>query len=154
MADEAALTTEAVQTVQTPYGQALRCNGVSKTTGKRCGKAARHGAKTCAIHGPTGSGYWSRDGVREDPRLFPNVAGGYHAPPTEVVMSFLAAQERSLRISRAAAVIDAVSLELVHGLVEGMVQVMATFVPPARELEALGALYDWQASLLHGVVRL
>ena len=46
------------------------------------------------------------------------------------------------------------SIELVHGLVEGMVQVMATFVPPARELEALGALYDWQASLLHGVVRL
>ena len=74
MADEAALTTEAVQTVQTPYGQALRCNGVSKT-GKRCGKAALRGAKTCGIHGPTGSGYWSRDGVREDPRLFPNAAG-------------------------------------------------------------------------------
>ena len=52
------------------------------------------------------------------------------------------------------AVVDSVSIELVHGLVEGMVQVMATFVPPARELEALGALYDWQASLLHGVVRL
>jgi hypothetical protein len=69
-------------------------------------------------------------------------------------MSFLAAQERSLRISRQAAVVDSVSIELVHGLVEGMVQVMATFVPPARELEALGALYDWQASLLHGVVRL
>jgi hypothetical protein len=69
-------------------------------------------------------------------------------------MSFLAAQERSLRISRQAAAIDAVSLELVHGLVEGMVRVIATFVPPARELEALGALYDWQASLLPGVVRL
>ena len=153
MADEAALTTEAVQTVQTPYGQALRCNGVSKT-GKRCGKAALRGAKTCGIHGPTGAGYWSRDGVREDPRLFPNAAGGYYAPPTEVVMSFLTAQERSLRISRQAAAIDAVSLELVHGLVEGMVQVIATFVPPAREVEALGALYDWQASLLPGVVRL
>ena len=69
-------------------------------------------------------------------------------------MSFLTAQERSLRISRQAAAIDAVSLELVHGLVEGMVQVIATFVPPAREVEALGALYDWQASLLPGVVRL
>ena len=153
MADEAALTTEAVQTVQTPYGQALRCNGVSKT-GKRCGKAALRGANTCGIHGPMGSGYWSRDGVREDPRLFPNAAGGYYAPPTEVVMSFLTAQERSLRISRQAAAIDAVSLELVHGLVDGMVRVIATFVPPAREVDALNALYDWQASLLSGVVRL
>ena len=50
--------------------------------------------------------------------------------------------------------IDAVSLELVHGLVEGMVQVIATFVPRDREVQALNALYDWQASLLPGVVRL
>lgn len=154
MAKEAAITPKSIEIIRTPFGEALRCAGVSKTTGKRCGKAALRGAKTCAIHGPTGSGYWSRDGVREDPRLFPNAAGGYHAPPTEVVMSFLAAQERSLRISKQAGVIDAVSLELVHGLVEGMVQVIATFVPPARELEALNALYDWQASLLTEVVRL
>ena len=75
MADEAVLGSETVATIATPFGLAVRCAGVSKTTGKRCGKAARHGAKTCAIHGPTGSGYWSRDGVREDPRLFPNAAG-------------------------------------------------------------------------------
>ena len=69
-------------------------------------------------------------------------------------MSFLAAQERSLRISRTAAVIDAVSLELVHGLVDGMLRVLGAFVPREREVEALNALYDWQASLLPGVVRL
>jgi hypothetical protein len=154
MADEAALTTEAVQTVQTPYGQALRCNGVSKTTGRQCGKPALRGAKTCGIHGPTGSGFWSKNGERVDPRLFPAAAGVYHAPPTEVVMNFLAAQERSLRISRAAAVIDAVSLELVHGLVEGMLQVIATFVVQERQVEAVDALYDFQATLLLGVVRL
>jgi hypothetical protein len=153
MADEAALTTEAVQTVQTPFGQALRCNGVSKT-GRRCAKPALRGSKMCGIHGPTGSGYWSREGVREDPRLFPNAAGGYYAPPTEVVMSFLAAQERSLRISRQAAVVDSVSIELVHGLVDGMVRVLGAFLPREREVDALNALYDWQASLLPGVVRL
>ena len=79
MADEAALTMEAVQTVQTPYGQALRCNGVSKT-GKRCGKAALRGAKTCGIHGPTGAGYWSRDGVREDHAAVPRRCGGVPRP--------------------------------------------------------------------------
>jgi hypothetical protein len=154
MVDEASVVTETVETITTPFGVAPRCTAISRTTGARCRKAARQGSTTCVNHGPGSAGCWSRDGVREDPRLFPNAAGGYHAPPTEVVMSFLAAQERSLRISRQAAAIDAVSLELVHGLVEGMVQVIGTFVPPARELEALGALYDWQASLLPGVVRL
>jgi hypothetical protein len=35
-----------------------------------------------------------------------------------------------------------------------VVQLIATFVPREREVEALNALYDWQASLLLGVVRL
>jgi hypothetical protein len=47
-----------------------------------------------------------------------------------------------------------VSIELVHGLVDGMLRVLGAFVPREREVEALNALYDWQASLLSGVVRL
>jgi len=72
---------ETVETITTPFGVAPRCTGVSKTTGKRCGKAARQDAKTCAIHGPAGSGYWSRDGCREDPRLFATAGGAYRSPP-------------------------------------------------------------------------
>jgi hypothetical protein len=68
--------------------------------------------------------------------------------------AFLAAQERSVRISRQAAVVDSVSIELVRGLVEGMLQVVATFVPREREVEAIDALYAWQASLPSGAVRL
>jgi hypothetical protein len=88
-----------------------------------------------------------------DPRLFAK-EGAYHAPPEEIMMAFLAAQERTVRISRQADVVDAVSIELVRGLVEGMLQVVAQFVPREREVEALDALYAWQASLLSGVVRL
>jgi hypothetical protein len=154
MGDEAPIVGEAVETITTPYGQAPRCTGVSKTTGKRCGKAARQGGKTCAIHGPAGSGYWSRDGEREDPRLFAGRGGAYRAPPVEVMMTFLAAQERAVRISRQADVVDSVSIELARGLLEGMLQVIAQFVPREREVAAIDALYAWQASLLPGVVRL
>jgi hypothetical protein len=154
MKDEAPCATETVESIATPFGVAARCAGVSKTTGKRCGKAARQGGKTCAIHGPGSSGCWSRDGEREDPRLFANAGGAYRAPPAEVMMAFLAAQERTVRISRQAAVVDSISIELVHGILEGVVQLIATFVPREREVEALNALYDWQASLLPGVVRL
>ena len=73
LSDRVASTTETVET--RPFGQAPRCTGVSKTTGKRCGKAARQGERTCAIHGPAGSGYWSRDGNPEDPRLFATAGG-------------------------------------------------------------------------------
>jgi hypothetical protein len=65
-----------------------------------------------------------------------------------------AEQERTVRISRQAAVVDSISIELVRGILEGVVQLIATFVPREREVEALNALYDWQASLLPGVVRL
>jgi hypothetical protein len=135
-------------------GQALRCAGVSKTTGKRCGKAARQGGKTCAIHGPEGSGYWSRDGYPEDPRLFATAGGAYRADPSEVVLNFLSAQERALRIRRQAAEVDGISIDLVRGLVEGMVSVLARYVPRERELAALDSLYAWQASLVPGIVRL
>ena len=154
MSDAVASTTETVETITTPFGQAPRCAGISKTTGKRCGRAARQGGKTCAIHGAAGSGYWSRNGQREDPRLFPDAGGGYHAPPAEVVMAFVAAQERSLRIRKQATVVDAVSIDLVRGLVEGMLDAIFAFVPLERELEALDALYTWQARLLPGIVRL
>jgi hypothetical protein len=150
MADEAVLGAE---TISTPFGLAVRCAGVSKT-GTRCQKAARRGAKTCAIHGPAGSGCWSKDAQRQDPRLFPAAGGAYRAPPADVMIEFLSAQERALRVSRQAAVVDSISIELVHGLLEGVVQLIATFVPREREVEALGALFDFQASLLPGVVRL
>jgi hypothetical protein len=67
-------------------------------------------------------------------------------------MAFLAAQERTLRISRPAAVVDAISIELVQGLMYGVVEVIATFVPREREVAAIDAPYAWQASLLSGVV--
>jgi len=70
------------------------------------------------------------------------------------MMAFLAAQERALRISRQAAVVDSMSIELMHSILEGVVQLIAALVPPEREVEALNALYDWQASLLPGIVRL
>jgi hypothetical protein len=154
LSDGGADATETVETITTPMGQALRCAGVSKTTGKRCGKAARQGGKTCAIHGTAGSGYWSRDGYPEDPRPFATAGGAYRADASEVVVSFLSAQERALRIRRQAAEVDAVSIDLVRGLVEGMLGVLARFVPRERELAALDALYAWQASLLPGIVRL
>jgi hypothetical protein len=50
--------------------------------------------------------------------------------------------------------VDAISIDLVRGLVEGMLSVLARYIPLERELEALDALYSWQASLLPGVVRL
>ena len=154
MSDGVTSTTETVETIATPFGQAPRCAGVSKTTGKRCGKAASQGGKTCAIHGTAGSGYWSRDGNPEDPRLFASAGGAYRADPSEVVVSFLAAQERTLRIRRQAAEVDAISIDLVGGLVAGMLSILATYVPRERELEALGELYAWQASLVPGLVRL
>ena len=86
--------------------------------------------------------------------MFARGEGAYHAPPEEVMMAFLAAQERTVRITRQAAVVDSISIELVHGILEGVVQLIATLVPREREVEALNALYDWQASLLLGVVRL
>jgi hypothetical protein len=154
LSDEVAGANETVETITTPFGQAPRCAGVSKTTGKRCAKAARQGGKTCAIHGPAASGYWSRDGYPEDPRLFATAGGAYRADPSEVVVSFLSAQERALRIRRQAAEVDAISIELVRGLVEGMVSVIGRYVPRDRELAALGSLYAWQASLVPGLVRL
>jgi hypothetical protein len=154
MSDGAADATETVETITTPMGQAPRCTGVSKTTGKRCGKAARQGGKTCAIHGPAGSGYWSRDGHPEDPRLSATAGGAYRADPSEVVVSFLVAQERALRIRRQAAEVDAISIDLVGGLVAGMLSVLATYVPRERELDALAELYAWQASLVPGLGRL
>jgi len=75
-------------------------------------------------------------------------------PTTDVMIGFVAAQERAVRISKQAAEVDSVSLELVRRLVEGMMQVVATFVPREREVEALDALYSREASLLPGVVRL
>jgi hypothetical protein len=36
---------------------------------------------------------------------------------------------------------------------DGMAEVIATFVPREREVGAIDALYAWQASLLSGVVR-
>jgi len=154
MADEAPIVSETVETITTPFGVAPRCTAISRTTGTRCRKAARQGSTTCVNHGPASFGCWSRDGEREDPRLFANAGGAYRAPPTEVMMAFLAAQERAVRIARQADVVDSVSIELARGLVEGMLQVIATFVPREREVEALDALYAWQASLLPGIVRL
>jgi hypothetical protein len=80
--------------------------------------------------------------------------GAYRADASEVVVSFLSAQERALRIRRQTAEVDAISIDLVRGLVEGMLSVLARYVPLERELEALDALYAWQASLLPGIVRL
>jgi hypothetical protein len=154
MADEGRIVGEPVATVTTPFGVAVQCSATSRTTGARCRKAARAGSATCVNHGPGSAGYWSRDGVREDPRLFARAGGAYRAPPTEVVMAFAVAQERAVRISRQATVVDAISIELVRGLVDGMLEVIATFVPREREVEALDALYAWQARLLPGVVRL
>jgi hypothetical protein len=154
MVDEASIGGETVATITTPFGVAPRCTAISRTTGTRCRKAARQGTATCANHGTGSAGYWSRGGVREDPRLFPQAGRPYLAPPTEVVMGFLTAQERAVRISRQAAVVDAISIELVRGLVDGMLEVLGTFLPRDREVQALDALYDWQASLLPGVVRL
>jgi hypothetical protein len=154
LSDEVAGVAETVETITTPFGVAPRCTAISRTTGTRCRKAARQGSATCVNHGPGSAGCWSRDGEREDPRLFASVGGAYCAPPDEVMMAFLAAQERALRISRQADVVDAVSIELVRGLLEGMLRVIAAFVPREREVEALDALYAWQASLLSGVVRL
>jgi hypothetical protein len=148
MADEAPIVSETVETITTPFGVAPRCTAISRTTGTRCRKAARQGSTTCANHGPASSGYWSRDGEREDPRLFANAGGAYRAPPAEVMMAFVASQERSVRIRRQADVVDAVSIDLVRGLVEGMLQVVAQFVPLEREVEAIDALFAWQASLL------
>ena len=37
---------------------------------------------------------------------------------------------------------------------DGMVEVIATFMPREREVAAIDALYAWQASLLSGVMRL
>ena len=37
---------------------------------------------------------------------------------------------------------------------DGMVEVIATFMPREREVAAIDALYAWQASLLPGIVRL
>jgi len=68
--------------------------------------------------------------------------------------AFLAAQEWSLRISRQSDVVDSVSIDLVRALVEGMLAVLARYVPRERELAALDSLYSWQATLLSGVVRL
>jgi hypothetical protein len=50
--------------------------------------------------------------------------------------------------------VDAISIDLVRGLVEGMLSVLARYIPLEREVEALDALYAWQASLLPGIVRL
>jgi hypothetical protein len=154
LSDEVAGVAETVETITTPFGQAPRCAAVSKTTGNRCWKAARQGGKTCATHGAAGSGYWSRDGYPEDPRLFATAGGAYRADASEVVVSFISAQERALRIRRQAAEVDAISIDLVRGLVEGMLSVLARYIPLERELEALDALYAWQASLLPGIVRL
>jgi hypothetical protein len=154
LSDQVAGAAETVETITTPFGVAPRCTAISRTTGARCRKASRQGRATCVNHGPGSAGCWSRNGVRVDPRLFARGEGAYHAPPEEVMMEFLTAQERALRISRQAAVVDSISIELVHGILEGVVQLIATFVPLEREVEALNALYDWQASLLPGVVRL
>ena len=154
MADEVPIMSETVETITTPFGVAPRCTAISRATGRRCRKAARQGCATCVNHGPGSAGCWSRDGMREDPRLFADAGGAYRPPPEQVMMAFLAAQERTLRISKQAAVVDAISVELVHGMLEGVVQLIATFVPRDREVQALNALYDWQASLLPGVVRL
>jgi hypothetical protein len=154
MADEASIVGEMVETITTPFGLAPRCTAISQTTRTRCRKAAQAGKATCSTHGVGSAGFWSRAGAREDPRLFAKAGGAYRAPPDEVMMAFLAAQERTVRISRQAAEVDAISTELVRGILQGVVQLIYTFVPREREVEALNALYDWQASLLPGVVRL
>src|SRR5262245_34510896 len=105
MKDEAPSAVENVETITTPFGTAPRCTGISRTRGTRCRKAARAGSATCVNHGPGSAGYWSRDGEREDPRLFARAGGAYRAPPTEVVMAFLAAQERAVRIGKQADVV-------------------------------------------------
>jgi hypothetical protein len=90
----------------------------------------------------------------QDPRLSATAAGAYRADPSEVVVSFLVAQERALRIRRQAAEVDAISIDLVRGLDEGMLSVLARYIPLDRELEALDALFAWQARLVSGIVRL
>lgn len=153
MVDEAPMVDETVETITTPLGVAPRCTAISRTTGARCRKAARRGSATCVNHGPGSVACWSRDGKREDPRLFVR-AGAYSSPPSEVMMAFLVAQERTMRVNRQAAVVDSISTELVLGILEGVEQLISTFVPREREVQALNALYDRQASLLRGVVRL
>src|SRR5262245_51679478 len=91
MKDEAPSAAVNVETITTPFGLAPRCAAISRTTGTRCRKAARQGGKTCVNHGPGSAGCWSRDGEREDPRLFANGGGAYRAPAADVVMGFLAA---------------------------------------------------------------
>ena len=151
MVDEAPL---AAEIVETPFGTARRCNAISRTTGARCKKAARKGGASCVNHDPGSAGCWSRDGERQDPRLFPDVGGAYRTPPVDVMVEFLSAQERAVRIARQSPVITSISIPLVHGVLQGVVQAIYTFVPRERQVEALNALYDWQASLRPGVVRL
>jgi hypothetical protein len=69
-------------------------------------------------------------------------------------MQFLASQEGVVRVRRQAAPVDAISIELVHGLVDAMLEVIAQFVPREDELAALDALFAWQARLVPGIVRL
>jgi hypothetical protein len=93
--------------------------------------------------------------ARRQPRRPTAVCHGRdRADPSEVVVSFLVAQERALRIRRQAAEVDAISIDLVRGLVEGMLSVLARYIPLDRELEALDALFAWQARLVSGIVRL
>jgi hypothetical protein len=70
------------------------------------------------------------------------------------MVAFLVAQEKTVRTRRQAAAVDAISLDLVARLLDGVVRVLAQYVPPDRELAALDALYEWQASLVPGIVRL
>jgi hypothetical protein len=69
-------------------------------------------------------------------------------------MAFLSSQERVMRTRRQAAPIDAISIELVQGLVDGMLAVLIKFVPRESEAAALDALFDLQAALLPGPVPL
>jgi hypothetical protein len=55
---------------------------------------------------------------------------------------------------RQTAEVDAISIDLVRGLVEGMLDVLARYVPLEREVAALDALFAWQARLVPGIVRL
>jgi hypothetical protein len=70
------------------------------------------------------------------------------------VVAFLVAQEKALRARRQAAEVDSISLDLARGLVRGMVAVLGQYVPAERQVAALDALYEAQAALLPGVVRL
>jgi hypothetical protein len=109
---------------------------------------------TCAVHGPAGSGCWSRNRSPQDPRLWAQAGGAYRASPSEVMVAFIVAQERTVRVRRQAAAVDAISLDLVARLLDGVVRVLAQYVPAERHLAALDALYEAQAALLPGVVRL